>query len=247
MPYYIEYCCVSHKGHRRGTNQDNFICNGAYMGADNVPSLPLSGTVKDADNTLFGVFDGLGGESFGEVASFIAARCAAEHAASPDSEDLLKLCRSANGEICRWAEKNGGVRCGTTAALLEFSKGTIRLCNVGDSKIFLFSGGKLEQISEDHVSPAPFGMKARLDRYLGIPEGELLLVPFFAEGAYSSNDLFLICSDGLTDMVESSRIGDILRKSKTPSAAQKLLDAALEAGGTDNVTVIVCRIKKRLL
>jgi protein phosphatase len=130
---------------------------------------PLVGTLSSLTPALLGVFDGMGGEECGEVASFIAAKNAASVKIGQQPLDALSAyCQKANADICKYTEENGISSMGTTAAMLAFDKDGITLCNIGDSKIFRFREGSLEQLSVDHLCIAPFGVKAPLSQNLGI-------------------------------------------------------------------------------
>ena len=72
---------------------------------------------------------------------------------------------------------------GTTAAILAFTGNGVTLCNIGDSKIFRFCDGELEQISKDHVTVAAYGVKPPLSQNLGISPTELIIDPYLAQGA----------------------------------------------------------------
>ena len=135
---------------------------------------------------------------------------------------------------------------GTTAAILKFAKDRIYLCNIGDSKIFRFSKGTLQQLSFDHVCPSESQEKPPLSQNLGIPESETVISPYIATADYQVGDLYLICSDGLTDMVTLSEIEDLFISEKE-HAAEPLLRLALENGGRDNITLILLHVKKKKL
>lgn len=247
MKYDIAYYCVSDIGKRRSVNQDNFICDGKFMELEgDTTDFPLSGTKSAKSRLLLGIFDGMGGEECGEVASYIASKTASQTDLKGDAiKKLLELCQKANLDICAYIDENGLYSMGTTAAMLAFDKKGISLCNVGDSKIFRFSKGKLEQISKDHVAFAPFGVKPPLSQNLGIPPAEMLIDPYVAKGNYNDGDIYLICSDGLTDMVSLEDISKVLEDQPFDDATEILLSKALENGGRDNVTIILCKIKKR--
>lgn len=247
MQYCIRYSCVSHIGNVRKINQDNFICNGCYMEQDDKPfSFPLCGALPCRDPVVFGVFDGMGGEERGEVASFIAAENAAALEIGKDAVAALsQFCKKTNIDICDYASKNEISAMGTTAAMLAFTDDGITLCNIGDSKIFRFCNGILEQISKDHISVAAFGVKPPLSQNLGIPPDELIIDPYLARGPYNDGDIYLICSDGLTDMVSLDDITEVLISEPLEEAAAKLLDKALAGGGKDNITIILCRIERQ--
>lgn len=246
MHYDIVYSCISHIGNVRSINQDNFICDGAYLKTDDCEiKFPINGTVCTKTSTLFGIFDGMGGEECGEIASYIAAREAST--VSGKKDDVLTLtnyCKQANTKICEYAENNGVSVMGTTAAMLLCSKDVITLCNIGDSKVFRFADNGLEQISKDHVVVSAFGTKPPLSQNLGIPPDQLSIEPYLSQDGYKNGDRYLICSDGLTDMLTLEEIQCLLSQQVEESAAN-LVNKALENGGKDNVSVILLEIKQR--
>ncbi len=248
MRYKISYACVSDVGKRRRTNQDNFVCEKRYVeNIESPPEYPLVGCPSVFDRPVIGVFDGMGGEECGEVAALIAAkRASALKIGDSPIDDLLDYCKRANEEICRYITDNKLRSMGTTAAMLVFTEKEISLCNIGDSKIFRFADRELEQISKDHYFPVNNGRKPPLSQNLGIPPSELSIRPHVAKGEYQSGDIYLLCSDGLTDMVTNDDIAGILSKNKPNDAAKLLVNKALDNGGRDNVTVIVCRVEHEL-
>lgn len=246
MHYSILYRCVSHIGNIRSINQDNFICDGHYMETnDENLTFPLCGMKSSKAPSVFGIFDGMGGEECGEVASRIAAKNAVSLVIEKDViAALSQFCQNANIDICDYANKNEISAMGTTAALLAFTDNGVTLCNIGDSKIFRFCDGVLEQISKDHVTVAAFGVKPPLSQNLGIPPIELIIDPYLAQGAYNDGDVYLICSDGLTDMVTTDEIAEILALGPFEEACTELLKKALSNGGRDNITIILCKIER---
>lgn len=246
MNFKIYFSCISHRGNCRSINQDNFICNGRYMEnpSDEI-EFPLAGYVSSEIASIFGVFDGLGGEECGETASLIAAKNASSITVRKDViANILQYCRDVNELICKYASENSISAMGTTAALLVFTKREIGLCNIGDSKIFRLAYGQMEQISVDHIAVAAHGIKPPLSQNLGIDPSEMVIDPYVARGQYNQGDIYLICSDGLTDMVSHEDITKILVETSYDEAAKKLLDAALKNGGKDNITIILCKIER---
>ncbi len=246
MQYNISYSCVSHAGKVRSVNQDNIICDGHFLNSDGKTDIkfPLSGTKSSKELSLFGVFDGLGGEACGEIASYIAAKNASRLNLGDDAiSDLSFFCKKTNADICNYAAKNGISSMGTTAAMLAFTEKEIVLCNIGDSKILRFHEGALEQVSVDHVTVSVFGMKPFLSQNLGIPSTEMIIEPYFAHGWYDKDDIYVICSDGLVDMVSNEEISEILTSVPFEKAIAKLLDKALANGGKDNISIILCKIE----
>lgn len=246
MNYNIIYSCVSHVGSVRSINQDNIICNGLYMETnDEHTKFPLCGVKSSKDPSVFGVFDGMGGEERGEIASYIAAKNAAALGIGKDAvADLSKFCNKTNTDICDYASENEVSAMGTTAAMLVFTDRGITLCNIGDSRIFRFCDGVLEQISTDHITTAAFGVKPPLSQNLGIPPTEMIIEPYFVQGLYNDGDIYLICSDGLTDMVTTDDIAATLASKSIGEACTELLKKALANGGRDNTTIILCKIER---
>ena len=247
MEYRISYWCVTHIGSVRSVNQDNYICDGRYMKPEDEPmDAPLVGTLSSLTPALLGVFDGMGGEECGEVASYIAAKNAASvRFGKQPLDDLAAYCLKTNEDICKYTQQHGISSMGTTAAMLAFDKDGITLCNIGDSKILRFSKDGPEQISFDHVAVCPFGRKPPLSQNLGIPPTEMVIDPYFARGTYRDGDTYVICSDGLTDMLSPETIEKILHTAPDPEAAAlELLRMSLIKGGKDNVTFILCRVEK---
>lgn len=246
MGYVIHYQCLNHIGCCRSMNQDNFICMGDHLNEQQTGiAFPLQGCVKPGKEAVFGVFDGMGGEECGEVASFLAAQCA-ENLRAGDSpeEDLIRFCLNANDRICEYAAGHGVHVMGTTAAILAFTKPRIVLCNIGDSRVYRYAKNQLQQISVDHVAEGAFGRKAPLSQNLGILPEEMQIQPFAASGGYYAGDLYLICSDGLTDMVPPEEICRILGETPFEETGSALLRTALNNGGRDNITLILCKVEK---
>ena len=244
--YRINYYGITHTGKLRPVNQDNYICGKAFHLPDSSDDGSIiHGSVSLDDSHLFAVFDGLGGEECGEQASLIAAQKALKISFTDNVIDNLKnYCQTANDEICSYAGTNHIGSMGTTAAILTFTQKEIVLCNIGDSKIFRFSDSKLEQISHDHVTVSPFGVKPPLSQNLGIPKQIFEIKPYFSRGEYCENDIYLICSDGLTDMLPSEEIEQTIKETDYDNLAAVLLDKSLSAGGKDNITIIVCKVEK---
>lgn len=245
MRYQILYDCITHPGKVRSVNQDNFACFGRYMHAGNAgQTFPLQGVCGSRDKPLFAVFDGMGGEQFGEEASYLAARLASRLEPGHNCKKaLLDFCREANLEVCGFAEQNHISSMGTTAAMILFQDRNAHICNIGDSKVFRLRDGQLQQLSRDHLSVAAYGMKPALSQSLGIPPEKMRLDPFYVKTDCVPGDLYLICSDGLTDMVTNEEIERQLSSPAGSPAVVRLLEQALKAGGNDNTTIILCRVE----
>jgi len=253
MDFRIEAACGSSVGRVRSNNEDNFLFNGTCLPEKNsgqLPPLNLYGAFEGS--VTMAVFDGMGGMDHGEAASVTAAegvKRLLEQMDAPSPEALEDICLQANRAVWQKATDLGTDRMGTTLAMLSFADDRVYAVNVGDSRIFGLRGDRLVQISQDHTDEAYMkakgivGRKPRLTQYMGMDPGEVRLEPYVTRGNLQTGDIYLICSDGLTDMLDEETIGQLLAVSGTASACvENLISAALERGGRDNVTVIVCRI-----
>ena len=242
MTWLLRSACCCSRGKIRARNEDNFFFDGENLPEENSgleKTLVLTGPLwKDR---VLAVFDGMGGERFGHTAAYTAA----EAMKSLKDEDPEQIIQQLNLRVFHKAQSLFTSRMGCTAAMLFFRKGCLTVCNLGDSRIFRLRDGVLEQLSQDHTDEAllrqrGISAKPRLTQHLGIDPEELYLVPYVAEQALRFADRYLICSDGLTDMVPTEQIGALLQKGSAATAAQALTQAALDGGGRDNITVIVC-------
>ncbi len=240
----VEYACVCSVGRRRRNNEDNFYCDGHIReDVNSLDDVLLSGEVSADTNELFAVFDGMGGEACGEVASYTAAYEARAFTQSrmEYEEYLYELAERLNEKVREETEARSLVLMGATAAMLQVSGEDVYILNAGDSRIYKLSRHELRQISEEHIVFSGGG-KA-ITKFLGLPEGHSLH-PYIAMGKYKSGDIFLLCSDGVTDMLTDDEIQDIIdSKKELKSLARELVDAALEKGGIDNTTAILLRFR----
>src|SRR3984957_5678960 len=202
----------------------------------------------------------MGGAQAGEVASQLAVRHFADGLPGEESEGserrLARAVREANAEIHALSEaaaRRAGM--GTTLTASYVGRGQVSFAHVGDSRAYRLRDGELERITEDHSLVEELVRQGRLTeeeaeehpqrsiitRALG-PEPEVEVDTFTV--AARDGDVYLICSDGLTSMVADSTIATIMREAPDiASAADRLVAAALEAGGRDNVTVVLFRIE----
>ncbi len=253
----IEGAVVTDAGKRRTGNEDNYYLFGNYKYDTNVNFKKERKTVL-AEQMLAAVYDGMGGEEAGEVASLTAARFFIPCTLENIQKEAAYQTECANRAICEEIQRRGGGRMGTTAVMLYIDKGKAVCCNVGDSRCYFMREGILWQISVDHSEAGNMirmGIldeeKARkskswhkLTQHLGIFPEEFMLEPHFGEEiSMQEGDLFLLCSDGLTDMVPDGEIKEILNSTQdVADASERLVEAALENGGRDNVTAMVLRV-----
>ena len=254
MAYQIEYAYTCHIGKIRNNNEDNFWCCGDSLEAQNQGMSHIrSGYMKQSEYPLLAVFDGMGGESCGEMAAFLAAEACGEHFKTAkdgirnDPEEFLnEICESMNQAICDYGRTNKINSMGTTAALLAFAEDAVYSCKLGDSRIYKSDREKFYQISQDHVLGRSLFGKAPLTQYLGMEEENLQLEPSISRQEIKIGDRFLLCSDGITDMLSDGEIADILsRDIPVAKTVEILVDRALKKGGRDNITVVLCEIMEQ--
>lgn len=256
-----DVCAVTHAGRVRRENEDNYSLNGRMTTTDLRKGSAYVQHMKEPFH--LSVCDGMGGESYGELASGIAVETIAEHAeniydSGEDFSFAVSNClEDANARICKKINEKGK-RMGTTLAAIYAVKGSIICVNIGDTRIYHYSKGVLDQISFDHthaqtivdaggvsqdnVSRIPDAK--RLTRHLGVfPEESSLSPNISVINDVDNGDIVMLCSDGLTDYLTDSDITGVLSTSESSQdAAGKLVRMALERGGKDNVTIITAFI-----
>ena len=203
------------------------------------------------DPPLFAVADGMGGAQAGEVASKLAAGAVKARGA-----DVESLVQEANRRVHqRSLEDPNTFGMGTTLTVAAVEDGVVSIGHVGDSRAYLVRDGNLEQLTEDHslvgelmrsgkLSPEEAGshpQRSMITRALGTdPDVD---VDIFAVEP-RAGDLFLLCSDGLTSMVDDREILRLIgeKRGDLQSLVKALIKAANKGGGEDNITVIAFEI-----
>ena len=204
----------------------------------------------------FVVADGMGGAAAGEIASQMLVETVKNFlplTPEPWSEEILKQSiLKANSAILKKAQENSELQgMGTTATILHLYQGQANFAHIGDSRLYRMRNLVFEQITEDHsyvetlvrsgeLTPEQarvHPMKNILTQAVGAVEDIEVETGNFS---VAEGDIYLLCTDGLTNMVEDFDIGKILIESENP--ADDLIQAALENGGHDNISVIVVRV-----
>lgn len=250
MRFLLDAACGCNMGKVRKNNEDNFFFDDKCLEMENQG---LRNTAEYVDflksGVCFAVFDGMGGESFGEVASFTAARKMQNLTRSlsdyfvSEKKYLTKLVQQLNNAVVEAKKELCTNRCGSTMVGLYFSSGYVYSCNVGDSRAYRLRDGEFFQLSVDHVEKRAERKKAPLTQHLGIDPEDMQLEPYIAKGKICKGDKYLLCSDGLTDMLTNFEIAEIMISCEDPvNCVEQLIKAALENGGKDNITAIVCKI-----
>lgn len=252
MKMIFDFAAGSDKGLVRKNNEDNLYLPGAPMKDRNAEGYFYEGKLCE-EKAFFCVCDGMGGHNAGEIASDIAAnQVQINYRTIIDGvKDVKSLgtvmngfVSNANMTICGYSDQNAEYsNMGTTMCGIFFLNGMGYCVNVGDSRLYCLHGRKAEQISVDHADPEHTNA---ITRYLGMPQEYGDVTPDVAAFPVKVNGKkrFLLCSDGLSDMLGDDSIGAILHEQKKPSeAAGKLIEEAKHMGGRDNITVIVIDVK----
>ncbi len=246
--------CGSFIGNGRTHNEDNFYFNKKRLSVSNKGlknPIKCQGTTEEP--TIFAVFDGMGGELKGEEASFTACTVFSEEIkkleelAVPGKEFMLDVCDKANEAVFNLSEGNSNARIGTTVSAVYFWQDEVISCNVGDSKAFRIREDKMIQISEDHtdekISSFVGGRgKKVLLQYIGMDKKELMLDPYISKGETLSGDIYVICSDGVTNVMSASELYSISCSNTPNEAVTEILSNVDKLNGEDNATVIIVRI-----
>ena len=209
-----------------------------------------------ADAGLFAVADGMGGARAGEV----AAKAAVEQLAALEQKEvgereLATVVEEANRRIHELSQSDEALAgMGTTMTAVSVGDGEVAIAHVGDSRAYRLRGDELERLTHDHSLVDEMVRAGRLTpeeaevhpqrsiitRALG-PEAQVEVERMTYPAR--SGDVYLICSDGLTTMVPEDDLGAILRgRSSLRQAAEDLVRVANEAGGRDNITVVLFRV-----
>lgn len=262
----IDASVMTTKGDIRSKNEDNFYFNGVFMKKDSVID-PLCISTKTSDQRfIFAVCDGMGGEQFGEEASFLAVQSLHEFyknnfrtctILSDLKESIDNHIKKTNKIIYEQSLMLGN-RMGTTLASIVFCRDKAMSLNIGDSRVYLLRSSNLTKLTTDHTEAerlirlgvlnsytARFHKsKDILTRYLGTnPSLGIMEADYSDELTVLKGDTYLVCSDGLSNFLTDEEIKFHLSITDTSASICKdLIDLALGNYGTDNVTVSVIKI-----
>lgn len=232
----VQTASVTDTGRRRRHNEDAFVC----------------------EPPLFAVADGMGGAQAGEVASNLAAAALREDRAerAGGEERVDELIQEANRRVYqRQSQDASASGMGTTMTVALVEDGHVAIGHVGDSRAYLIRGHSLEQLTEDHSLVAELVRSGKLspEEAEGHPQRSVITRALGTDPDVDVDtvsvetrpgDLFLLCSDGLTSMVDDDTILQEIERNRgdLKTAAKALVRAANKGGGEDNITVIFFEI-----
>jgi len=222
---------ATHPGRKRRHNEDAYVC----------------------DPPLFAIADGMGGARAGEVASGLAAAALqANDVNGSGPERVVALMQAANRSVYERSSSDADVAgMGTTMTVALVENGGVVFGHVGDSRAYVLRDGELEQLTDDHslVAELVRGGKLSAEEAVHHPQRSVItralgtdpdvdVDTFIVEGR--EGDVFVLCSDGLTDMVADDEIGEVLEEQRDSldEAANELVRRANRNGGQDNITVV---------
>ena len=247
-------CAGTDTGLKRQCNEDSYLAaEGAAARID-----------IDRKGAVFAVADGMGGHPGGDVASRMAVQELAEVYRLEDDDIrsdrqallayLEKTIYAIHDHIQAYGRRHPEVAgLGTTLSVLVLAGGRALMAHVGDSRIYRLRGGRLEQMTSDHTLVGHFveagvmtveeARKHPLRHVMMQAVGHGIEQVFTRVEALRPDDVFLLCSDGLHDMVPTEEIREILVSgSEHRHICRLLVEKALQHGGRDNVTVVAIRV-----
>ncbi|MDQ2837070.1 MAG: protein phosphatase 2C domain-containing protein [Actinomycetota bacterium] len=235
MSFTLKYAVRSDRGLVRGNNEDS-----VYAGP-----------------RLLAIADGMGGHAAGEVASKIVIGAVEELDEDRPIADLIGALRStvddATAALAHAVEENRALEgMGTTLTAIRFAGSRIALVHVGDSRAYLMRGGQLSQITHDdtYVQSLVDSGKLTAEEASHHPRRSMILRalngtevdPDISIREARKGDRYLLCSDGLSDVVTATTLLEALSSGTPQNCADRLIELALRGGGPDNVTCIVADV-----
>ena len=209
---------------------------------------------------LFAVADGMGGAQAGEVASHLAVEVLEQglpEGAGSVEERLRERVREANTRIMESAgadDARAGM--GTTLTVAYVGEDDLTVAHVGDSRLYRLRDGSFERLTDDHSLVEELVRQGKLtpEQADEHPQRSIITRALGAEEGVEADsrtwpgrhgDVYLICSDGLTSMIPEARVAEVLTAAASLAAAGRaLIDAANDAGGRDNITVVLFRLEE---
>lgn len=258
MPFVLEASCGNFVGCAKNENEDNFYFDNLIIPIEKNDFNATIDCVEDLSKArAYAIFDGMGGESNARQASFIAAETFSncyngcnQYIPNP-KQFFLDYCNAADLAIEEMAQEKRLSASGSTFAGLIFSNTEVASCNVGDSKIFRIYDEKIVQLSVEHTDREvlkKIGIKKKptLLQYLGMKKQGVEIEPFISKGSIKGDNYFVLCSDGVSDVVSPSNIFKYIKEYSTPKrVVEAVLEEVKKMNGMDNSTVIVVKITEQ--
>lgn len=257
MPFTIHAAVLSDTGRIRHHNEDAFYCNGFFNPLEDMDRHTEHDEHITDNRCLFAICDGMGGQQHGEQAANAAIGqlgMLRQQLPGRDFRTVMQHWLQQTNRVVREFSDGGGC----TLALLYVESTTVRFCHVGDSRIYRFHQAQLTCLTRDHSQVALMvsaGMitpeEARthphrhaITRYLGMPAPVTCEASYGEDIPFIADDIYLLCSDGVTDMLTDEALAHILRtESSLTDMAKRIYQEALDAGGRDNITLQLVQLQ----
>jgi serine/threonine protein phosphatase PrpC len=232
---YIEVVALCHRGCVRENNEDSIAIAG-WVGEAGM-SAPRRSRHELAQPLLFAVADGMGGHAGGEIASGYVTKRLAAGAVREDPSDIVAQLDDINRELYETMKTIPALRgMGTTVAGLVLTPRRAIWFNVGDSRIYRQRNGLLDRLSIDDVPPGP--RSGIITQTLGGAPSMTPISPHIGEEDLAVPCRWMLCSDGLTDMLTDVEIERAMAAGDE-EAVSNLFAAAMQAGGADNISIVM--------
>jgi len=266
----IRAIALSNIGNSRENHEDNYLLGGHYLSAEQIESMGINReTIYDELNIegdyCVAISDGMGGYECGEEASLQTVKYISNHydellnLVKQDYHNLKGFVTRLNNNFCQVAKANVETRAmGATLCCIVSVENHMYGFNVGDSRIYRYCDGILEQVSVDHTEGQrlfdlglltkdeveSFPKRKAIYKYIG---KDIELIPdVFDMGMKQENTIYMMCSDGLSDVLDLNDIQDMLSKQhiSTRDKAKFLVDMAVEQyqGCGDNITLMMIEV-----
>lgn len=240
MPFWIDSAGKTDVGLVRDKNEDSLLV--------------------DPQLGLYVVCDGMGGHVGGQVASQLAVATVADTIAQggdagDEADIIVKAIKAANAAVFNKAKNEPELHnMGTTVVAVRRDGDVLHLSHVGDSRIYRLRGGNLEQVTRDHSLINLYEDNPEMAARFGPPNSNVIVRAIGLRDqvevdhraiAMEPGDLYLLCSDGLTDMIEDWMLKEIMldgAQGPIEECAEALIRAALSNGGVDNTTALLVRV-----
>jgi serine/threonine protein phosphatase PrpC len=229
----------THRGRVRAGNEDT-VAVGEWVSEADLRA-PFKMQQELSSPLVCAIADGMGGHAAGEVASrYVARRLVGEPEELIDARAAARTLKAIDAELYQAMQADADLLgMGTTVVGLVLAPLMVWF-NVGDSRLYRYERGRLMQMSVDDTPPGP--RSGLLTQSLGGALPPVAIVPHVGEAPLTSPARFLLCSDGLTDMLADDDIADCMTLSDADAVAE-MFELAMRAGGYDNISIIIASVE----
>lgn len=261
----FEAIALSDVGRIRENNEDNLYFKQSWRKPEDTAAPYLERMLGENRRTLFAVCDGMGGEARGEQASYMAVsglKVLENRFNNVSGQSFPKLMdhylTRTNETICRYIIDNDRLRMGSTLTSLLLGNHVAQVLNIGDSMAYLFRKGKTYPLTQKHThvqrlldmkiiteeEAALHPERHRLTQHLGLfPEEKTLEPSVSPEIWIKKDDIYMLCSDGITEMLALDQIeAHLSSDAELKDKAVGIMNDALDSGGKDNATLILVKV-----